>query len=99
MHISKKFNFQDFDGKEEILIGTYGEELLVYKSSDEIENDGQWTLNFSKSFNNPIHAIFHLDLTNDGMKELSIVTVKTVIVLQHDVEKVVELCRSRYFIK
>ena len=91
-------NFQDFDGKEEILIGTYGEELLVYKSIEE-ENEEKWTLNFSKSFNNPIHAIYHCDLSNDGMKELSIVTLKTVIVLQHDVEKVVELCRSRYLTK
>ena len=91
------FNFQDFDGKEEILIGTYGEELLVYKSSAEIPME--WTLKFSKSLNNPIHAIFQADLTNDGMKELCIVTLKTVIVLQHDVEKVAELCRSRYLKK
>ena len=59
----------------------------------------EWTLKFSKSLNNPIHAIFQADLTNDGMKELCIVTLKTVIVLQHDVEKVAELCRSRYLKK
>ena len=84
----------DFDGRQEILIGTYGEELLVYKVSAD-KNISDWTLQWSKSFNNPIHGIFHLDLTNDGMKELAIVTMKTVIILQHDVNRVLGLCQSR----
>ena len=83
----------DFDGRQEILIGTYGEELLVYRQSDE--NISAWKLQWSKSFNNPIHGVFNLDLTNDGLKELIIVTVKTVIILQHDLKKVLELCQSR----
>ena len=85
----------DFDGQQEILMGTYGEELLVYKKSDE----KAWKLQWSKSFNNPIHGVFHLDLTNDGVKELVIVTAKTVIILQHDLKKVLDLCHSRLRLK
>ena len=48
----------DFDGNQEILIGTYGELVLVYK---EDQNSGKWSLKWSKNFNNPVHNIFHLD--------------------------------------
>ena len=68
----------DFDGKQEILIGTYGEQMLVYKNVRE----DQWVLHWNKSFNNPIHNIYHLDMTGDGVKDLFIVTLKTVIILQ-----------------
>ena len=83
----------DFDGNQEILIGTYGEQVLVYKQ-DELNK--KWSLQWTKSFNNPIHNIFHLDLTGDGVKDLFLVTLKTVIILQHDYEKVGELVEKRY---
>ena len=81
----------DFDGHKEILIGTFGEKMLVYKS----HADCQWRLEWSKCFNNPIHGIFSLDITNDGVKELLIVTTKTLIFLQHDHDKVKEVCKLR----
>lgn len=76
--------------RQEIVIGTYGEELLVYKATPNEKGTENWTLAWSKSFNNPIHCLFYLDLTGDGIKELLIVTTKTVIVLQHDENKVQE---------
>ena len=82
----------DFDGNQEILIGTYGELVLVYK---EDQNSGKWSLKWSKNFNNPVHNIFHLDLTGDGVKDLFLVTLKTVIILQHDYEKVAQIVEKR----
>ena len=82
----------DFDGHQEILIGTYGELVLVYKEDNINE---KWTLQWSKSFNNPIHNIFHLDLTGDGIRDLFLVTLKTVIILQHDYDKVAQLVEKR----
>jgi len=82
----------DFDGHQEILIGTYGELVLVYKEDNINE---KWTLQWSKSFNNPIHNIFHLDLTGDGVRDLFLVTLKTVIILQHDYDKVAQLVEKR----
>ena len=75
----------DFDGKNEIIIGTYGEMFLVYKAQkDEELNKECWNLVWEKSFNCPIHGIFDVDITQDGVKEILIVTLKSVIVLQHD---------------
>ena len=75
----------DFDGKNEIIIGTYGEMFLVYKAQkDEELNKECWNLVWEKSFNCPIHGIFDVDITQDGVKEILIITLKSVIVLQHD---------------
>lgn len=82
----------DFDGNLEILMGTFGEQLIIYK---EDQTNQKWTLDWRKSFNNPIHNVFHLDLTGDGIKDIFLITMKTVLVLQHDYGKVEELIRSR----
>jgi hypothetical protein len=69
--------------------------MLVYKSSTEENGNQSWTLQWTKSFNNPILGIYHTDLTGDGMKELIIVTTRSVIVLQHNVDIVKTLLEHR----
>lgn len=81
----------DFDGRQEILIGTYGEQLLAYKEM----NDRKWALIWQKSFNNPIHKLFYTDLTGDGIKDLFLVTLRAVIILQHDYEQVEKIIQAR----
>jgi len=82
----------DCDGYNEILLGTYGQELLAYKfypqaPSEQIlvvplsneEADGEWTdchyrFAWNRSCGEPIYHIALLDITGDGLKELSVTT-------------------------
>ncbi|KAG8448841.1 hypothetical protein GDO86_015783 [Hymenochirus boettgeri] len=70
----------DFDGETEILLGTYGQELLCYKY---IESAGQFKLLWQRSFPSPLLCIAYVDLTSDGLCELAIVCLKGLHILQH----------------
>ncbi|CAL1574010.1 unnamed protein product [Knipowitschia caucasica] len=74
----------DFDGQKEVLLGTYGQELLCYKYQAAVSGgDGQFQLQWRRSFKSPLLSIIYLDLTGDGMKELAVLTLKGLHVLQH----------------
>lgn len=68
----------DFDGRNEIVLGKYGEELLAYKYN---EQDG-WQMEGIKSFPNPIYSVLYEDVTGDGIKELIVLTLKGVHIIQ-----------------
>ncbi|CAG8486028.1 16673_t:CDS:10 [Dentiscutata erythropus] len=63
----------DWDGNNEIIIGTYGRELLVYKQG--------------LSFSHPIYQIANLDLNQDGIEELIVATQYGIHILQPNLEK------------
>ena len=84
----------DFDGNLEVIIGTYGEQILAYKEIIDDETR-KWQLLWRTTLHNPIHNIFHTDLTGDGIKDLFVITLKSVIVLQHDYDSVKELLKQR----
>jgi len=67
-------------GTDQILLGTYGQELLVYSRGEE----GGWRLDWQRSLQAPILAIKHQDLTGDGAKELIVITTQGAQVLQQD---------------
>uniref|UniRef100_A0A1B6CK78 Kaptin n=1 Tax=Clastoptera arizonana TaxID=38151 RepID=A0A1B6CK78_9HEMI len=69
----------DFDGQMEILIGCYAEVILMYKYNGE-----KWVLRSRYKLANPIHGLKYLDLTGDGVKELAVLTLTGVHVLQHN---------------
>ncbi|KAJ8873438.1 hypothetical protein PR048_024255 [Dryococelus australis] len=71
----------DMDGRKEILIGTFGQELLVYKFYDERE-DSKWQLLNQRTFANPIHSMMYLDVTGDGVRELIALTLRGVHIMQ-----------------
>ncbi|XP_077993085.1 KICSTOR complex protein kaptin-like [Glandiceps talaboti] len=109
----------DWDGNLEILLGTYGQELLVYKyikaekspttttaSEEEVEytaaamatnevEDGEYKLIWQRSFAHPVLAMQYIDVTNDGLKELVLVSMKGLHILQHDLEKAKDRCMER----
>ena len=76
----------DCDGSSEIILGTYGQELLIYKwrqlEGDEITFDLMWRKEFSK----PLLSVNCLDLMGDGMQELVVVSLTGVHILQHNIE-------------
>jgi len=67
----------NMDGQNEILLGTYGQEVLIFA----LIND-TWELVSRKLFDAPVHFISYIDITNDGIKELIVLTQRGVHILQ-----------------
>lgn len=65
------------DQQPTLLIGTYGQELLVYRP-----NEDSWTLAWQRSFSHPVLAVDYCDVTGDGVRELIALTTRGVHVLQ-----------------
>ncbi|MBV95057.1 Sodium/calcium exchanger 2, partial [Eschrichtius robustus] len=76
----------DLDGRPEVLVATYGQELLCYKyCSPERGLPGAqrgFRLLWQRSFSSPLLAMAHVDLTGDGLRELAVVSLKGVHILQ-----------------
>lgn len=81
----------DFDGENEIIIGTYGQQVLIYKFT----NNDQYQVTWRRSFADPVLGIQALDLTFDGMLELAVLTLKGVSIMQHQLGEVTRLVASR----
>ncbi|XP_075958319.1 KICSTOR complex protein kaptin [Anarhichas minor] len=86
----------DFDGQKEVLLGTYGQELLCYKFQPaERRSDGQFQLQWRRSFKSPLLSIIYLDLTGDGLRELAVLTLKGLHILQHSLTSTADLVLKR----
>uniref|UniRef100_A0A4W6DUV9 Kaptin (actin binding protein) n=1 Tax=Lates calcarifer TaxID=8187 RepID=A0A4W6DUV9_LATCA len=83
----------DFDGQKEVLLGTYGQELLCYKFHPA--GSGQFQLQWRRSFKSPLLSIIYLDLTGDGLKELAVLTLKGLHILQHSLTSTADLVLER----
>jgi len=67
----------NMDGQNEILLGTYGQEVLIFALTGDT-----WELGTRKLFDAPVHSISYMDITNDGIKELIVLTQRGVHILQ-----------------
>ncbi|KAJ0004205.1 hypothetical protein NQD34_010419 [Periophthalmus magnuspinnatus] len=86
----------DFDGQKEVLLGTYGQELLCYKYQAAVSGgDGHFQLQWRRSFKSPLLSIIYLDLTGDGLKELAVLTLKGLHILQHSLSSTAALVLDR----
>ncbi|XP_066515271.1 KICSTOR complex protein kaptin isoform X2 [Hoplias malabaricus] len=86
----------DFDGQLEVLLGTYGQDLLCYKFQQPTDTtEGQFQLMWRRSFRSPLLSIIYLDLTGDGLKELAILTLKGLHILQHKLSSTADLVLQR----
>uniref|UniRef100_A0A8C4Q449 Kaptin, actin binding protein n=1 Tax=Eptatretus burgeri TaxID=7764 RepID=A0A8C4Q449_EPTBU len=85
----------DYNGVGEILLGTYGQELLCYKwhgdtAGQTVANKDHgeeaviagWKLAWSWTFHSPLLALASADVTGDGLDELIVVTTRGLHVLQ-----------------
>ena len=78
-------------GSYRLVLGTYGQELLVYKMGDSEE----WELEWSKSLPAPVLGVRWVDMTGDGLRELVVITTKGVQVLQNQLDMVKEVTLER----
>nr|XP_036860897.1 KICSTOR complex protein kaptin isoform X1 [Manis javanica] len=89
----------DLDGRPEVLVATYGQELLCYKycrpQSRGPEAESGFHLLWQRSFSSPLLALAHVDLTGDGLRELAVVSLKGVHILQHSLIQASELVLTR----
>lgn len=86
----------DFDGQKEVLLGTYGQELLCYKFQPAGRGrDGQFQLQWRRSFKSPLLSVIYLDLTGDGLRELAVLTLKGLHILQHTLTSTADLVLER----
>lgn len=89
----------DLDGRPEVLVATYGQELLCYKycrpRSGGPEAESGFHLLWQRSFSSPLLALAHVDLTGDGLRELAVVSLKGVHILQHSLIQASELVLTR----
>ncbi|XP_030602158.1 KICSTOR complex protein kaptin isoform X2 [Archocentrus centrarchus] len=86
----------DFDGQKEVLLGTYGQELLCYKFQPVgREQDGQFHLQWRRSFKSPLLSLIYLDLTADGLRELAVLTLKGLHILQHSLTRTADVVLER----
>ena len=81
----------DMDGQNEILLGTYGQEVLIFSFVNST-----WELVIRKLFDAPVHSICYMDITNDGIKELIVLTQRGVHILQHNIMDIKEKWKKRY---
>uniref|UniRef100_A0A670ZXY0 Kaptin, actin binding protein n=1 Tax=Pseudonaja textilis TaxID=8673 RepID=A0A670ZXY0_PSETE len=85
----------DFDSEPEILLGTYGQELLCYKYRAENTRvattarhhcsqkpPGDFHLVWQRTFPSPLLSMDYVDLTCDGLCELAVVCLKGLHILQ-----------------
>ncbi|CAG8467466.1 2432_t:CDS:10 [Diversispora eburnea] len=87
----------DWDGRNEIIIGTYGREMLIYKQ--EINEDPNSIISFKlihqQSFTHPIYSINGIYLNQDGIDELIVSTQYGVHILQPNLNKAKEVLVKR----
>ncbi|KAI8149190.1 hypothetical protein BJV82DRAFT_590977 [Fennellomyces sp. T-0311] len=74
----------DWDGENEILIGTYGHQVLIYK---QVAGTQDYNVLWRRQFAYPIYRISHLDLNIDGLDELIVTTMYGVHILQPNMKK------------
>ncbi|XP_055944850.1 KICSTOR complex protein kaptin-like isoform X3 [Argiope bruennichi] len=85
----------DMDGKNEVLLGTYGQQLLVYKWKIESGKTGSYELYHKQMFPHPLLALSYMDIIGDGVKELLVLTTNGLHILQHDLTQVRDICFER----
>ncbi|XP_053653410.1 KICSTOR complex protein kaptin isoform X3 [Cherax quadricarinatus] len=71
----------DQDGKNEILIGTYGQTVTVYKYNEE---PFSWTICHSINVPCPVLSLAYCDVMGDGSYQLIVMTTTGIHIFQHN---------------
>uniref|UniRef100_A0A672P9T6 Kaptin (actin binding protein) n=1 Tax=Sinocyclocheilus grahami TaxID=75366 RepID=A0A672P9T6_SINGR len=86
----------DFDGQHELLLGTYGQDLLCYKFHQPTGAfEDKLQLLWRRSFKSPLLSLIYLDLDGDGLRELAVLTLKGLHILQHSLKTTADLVLHR----
>uniref|UniRef100_A0A673N0Z0 Kaptin (actin binding protein) n=1 Tax=Sinocyclocheilus rhinocerous TaxID=307959 RepID=A0A673N0Z0_9TELE len=90
----------DFDGQHELLLGTYGQDLLCYKFHQPTGAfEDKLQLLWRRSFKSPLLSLIYLDLDGDGLRELAVLTLKGLHILQVTITELIYYYHYYYFDK
>ncbi|XP_054854631.1 KICSTOR complex protein kaptin [Eublepharis macularius] len=102
----------NFDREPEILLGTYGQELLCYKYQAPGASTagaagpqpytlprGEFHLLWQRTFPSPLLSMEYVDLTCDGLCELAVVCLKGLHILQHSLTQTAQCFLERLRLK
>ncbi|KAJ8923985.1 hypothetical protein NQ315_006761 [Exocentrus adspersus] len=81
----------DFDGEKEILIGNSAQEIMLLKH----DTQKGWCLEDVKKIAAPVLGIKYIDISGDGVRELVILGMKGVHVLQHDSSHIRQVLQTK----
>lgn len=70
----------DFDGNNEIILGTYGQEVLIYKELPGKHNE--FSLVYQHSLPQPVLALHWADMSNDGANNLIVISLMGIHILE-----------------
>ena len=81
------------DGHTELVLGTYGQEMLVFRTVRDGEGSQgpgkakkDYVLDWQRCFAYPLYSVDVLDCDGDGLDELTVTSLRGVHVLKPDVE-------------
>lgn len=83
----------NMDGKNEIIIGGYGYELLTYQHDDET---GFYYFDSLKLLNDPVYSILTLDFTNNATKNILLLSGTGLLVTQPHVIRALSIAERRF---
>ena len=79
-----------WDGQKELLIGTYGQKLLIYKKTTS-----GYSLVSDLTFAQPLYFVDYVDVFGDGVRELVATSLSGLHVFQHNIDQVKSFCEKR----
>lgn len=85
----------DMDGENEVILGTYGQEVLVYKLERFPSGKEAYALLWQQTVSHPILSLRYLDIMGDGACELLVLSTKGLHILQHDLQETAQICVDR----
>ncbi|XP_042238143.1 KICSTOR complex protein kaptin-like isoform X2 [Homarus americanus] len=84
----------DQDGKNEILVGTYGQTVIVYKLREE-EEPSTWDIHHRITVPCPVLSLAYCDVMGDGSFQLIVMTTTGIHIFQHNPWEVASVILSR----
>ena len=76
----------DYNKEMEIIVGTYGSWLIVYKLNLSTTGVISPAIHWKRQFSSPVYDIVYSDVTGDGLYELVILSFSGVHILQRDLQ-------------
>ena len=83
----------NYDGCKEVLIGTYGSELLAYSFKNKSDECKSLSPIWTRTFSAPVLKVKLVDLIGDGVNEMVVVTTNGVHMMQLNLSTLLDLCK------
>ncbi|XP_060877730.1 KICSTOR complex protein kaptin-like isoform X3 [Metopolophium dirhodum] len=80
----------NFDSKNEILLGTYGNYILNY-----VYENNNWVEQQQFDMRDPVYTICYLDIVGEGVNDVVVMSERGIHILKHEPRYIVEVLKNR----